>query len=76
MQGALELRALVAAISIEFQQKGVQAEDGGHQEHTAITVLDVRRVYDGMKQQTLCVYQDVALLAFDLLARIVTMRVD
>ena len=75
VQGTLELRPLVAAIGVELEQKRMQAEDGGHQKHAAITVLDVRRVHDGMEQQALCVYQDVTLLALDFLARVIAMRV-
>jgi disulfide bond formation protein DsbB len=31
---------------------------------------------DGVQQQTLCVYQDMALLAFNLLAGIIARRID
>jgi hypothetical protein len=30
----------------------------------------------GVQKQTLCIYQDMALLAFDFLARIIAMRVN
>jgi hypothetical protein len=46
----------------------MQAEHGRHEEHAAVTVLDICGMDDGVKQQALGVYQDVALLAFDLLA--------
>jgi len=33
-------------------------------------------MHEGMEQKTLRVYKDMALLAFDLLAAVVTMRID
>ena len=41
---------------------------GAHQQDPAIPVLDVGRMDDGVQQQPLGIYQDMALLAFDLLA--------
>ena len=76
LQADLEFRPLVATIGVEFQQKRVHAEQGGHQQDAAVAVLDVRRVDNGMEQQTLRVYQDMPLLALDLLAAIVPVRVN
>src|SRR3954452_7476722 len=75
-QAGLELRAGVAAIGVELEQEGVEPEEAGHQQHASIAVLDVGRMHDGVQQQTLRVYQDVALLALDLLARIIPVPVD
>ena len=67
---------LVAAVGVELQQKREQAEQRAHQQHATVAVLDVGRVDDGVQQQALGVYQDMALLALDLLARIKAGRVD
>ena len=65
-QALFELRALIASIGIEFQQKREQAEQAGHHQHAAIAVLDVGGVHDSVQQQSLCIDEEMALLAFDL----------
>jgi hypothetical protein len=75
-QSVLELRPLVAAVGVEFQQEGKRAEQRAHQQHATVAVLDIGRMDDGVQQQALRVYQDMALLAFDLLSRIKARRVD
>src|SRR5262249_21678699 len=70
----LEAGALISAIGIELQQKGIEAEQGGHEKHAAIAILDVRGMHDGMHQEALRIDENMPLLAFDLLARIVAMR--
>ena len=75
-QSLLELRTLVAAVGVEPQQKRKQAEHRAHQQDTAVAVLDVGRMDDGVQQQPLGIYQDMALLAFDLLARVKAGRID
>jgi hypothetical protein len=75
-QSLLEFRPLVAAVGIEFEQKRIQAEQRAHQQHTAVAVLDVGRMDDGLQQQSLGVYQDMAFLALDLLASVKTSPVD
>ena len=69
-QSTLELWPLVASVGIEFQQEWVHAKQGCHHHDAAIAVLDVRRMHDGVQQQALRVYQEMALLALDLLARV------
>jgi hypothetical protein len=76
LQSVLELRPLVAAIGVELQQKREPPEQRAHQHHAAVAVLDVGRVDDGVQQQALRVYQDLALLALDLLAGVKARRVD
>jgi hypothetical protein len=66
----------VAAVGVEFQQEGKRAEQRAHQQHATVAVLDVGRMDDGVQQQALRVYQDMALLAFDLLSGIKARRVD
>ena len=67
---------MIAAIRVELEQERVEAEESGHDQNTAITVLNVGRMHDGVHQQALRIDQDVALLALDLLARIVAMWID
>jgi len=74
--GVAEHRALIAAIGVEFQQERIQAEHGRHDQRTAIAVLDIGGVHDGMDQQALRVDENMPLLALDLLSRVVTRRID
>ncbi|MBB3884911.1 hypothetical protein GGR01_003782 [Acetobacter oeni] len=67
----LELRSLIATVGIELQQKWKQAEHRAHQHHAAIAILNIRRMDDGAHQQALRVYDDMTLLALDLLPGIV-----
>ena len=76
LQSLLEFRPLVAAVGIEFEEKRIQAEQRAHQQHTAVAVLDVGGMNDGLQQQSLGVYQDMAFLALDLLAGVKPRRVD
>jgi hypothetical protein len=41
-----------------------------------VAILHVRGMNDGVQQQTQRIYENVALLALDLLARIIAMRID
>ncbi len=75
-QGALELRPLVAAVGVELAQERMQAKKRAHHQHAAVAVLEIGGMDEGMQQQTLGVYQEVALLALDLLARIKARRID
>jgi hypothetical protein len=71
-----ELGALVAAISVELQQTWKHAKQRTHEQHATIAILQPRCVDDGPKQQALRVYQDMTLLALDLFARVVAMRIN
>ena len=75
-QPLLELRPLVATVGVELAQERVEAEQRAHQQHPAVTVLYVGREHDGLHQQALRINQDVALLAADLLARVIARRID
>lgn len=75
-QSGLESGALISAIGIELEKEGVEAEQGGHHKHAAITILDVGGMNDGVHQQAFGVDENVPLLALNLLARIVARRVD
>ncbi len=76
LQAILELGALVAGIGIELEQEGIQAEQRAHQQHAAVTVLQVGGMDNGLHQQALRVDEDVPLLSFDLLASVVARRID
>jgi hypothetical protein len=54
----------------------MQAEQGGPEQDATIAVLNVRFMDDGVEQQALGVYQDMTLLASDLLAAIIARRVN
>jgi len=53
----------------------MQPKHRPHQQDPTVAVLDVGGVYDGVQQQAQRVYEYVALLALDLLARIVAVRI-
>ena len=75
-QSPLKFRPLIAAVGVEFEQKRIGSEQRTHQQHAAIAVLHIGSMDNGLEQQSLGVYQDVAFLALDLLAGIKTMPVD
>ena len=57
-------------------KKGKHPEQGCQQQDAAIAILDIGAMNDGVQQQTQRVYEYMALLALDLLARIIAMRID
>jgi hypothetical protein len=71
-----KLRPLIASIGVELEQKGKGAEQGRHQQDAAGAILSVGAVHDGVDQETLRVDENVPLLAFDLFARVIAMRID
>ena len=73
---ALELRPLVAAVGIEFDQERKGAEQACHQQRPAVAVLDVGGVHDGVHQQALRIDEDMPLLALDLFARVIARRIN
>ena len=74
--GSETARATISSIGVEFQQERIQAEHGRHDQCTAIAVLDIGGVHDGMDQQALRVDENMPLLALDLLSRVVTRRIN
>jgi hypothetical protein len=72
----LEFRPLIAAVGKQLLQERIHAEQGCKQQDAAVAVLDIGGVNDGVEQQTQRIYQKVALLAFDLLACVIAMRID
>ena len=54
----------------------MQSEQGCEQQDSAVAILDVGGMDDGVKQQAQSVYEYMALLALDLLAGVVAMGID
>jgi len=75
-QPLLKFLARITGVSVELKQERVQPEQRAYQQHAAIPVLDISRKNHRLHQQSLCVYQDMPLLALDLLARVIAMRID
>jgi hypothetical protein len=67
--------SLVATVGVKLQQERKRPEHRRHPHHAAIAILDVGGMHDGERQQALRVDQDVALLVFDMLARVIAMPV-
>jgi len=75
-EGILEFRPLIASVGEKLPQKEMHFERGGKQQDAAIAILDIGGMNDGVEQQTQGVYENVALLALDLFACIIAMRID
>jgi hypothetical protein len=71
-----EDRPGIGAVREQRAQKGELSEQGGQQQHAAITVLHVGGGDQGVQQQPELVDQDVAFLALDQLAGVEAMRID
>jgi len=68
--------SFISAIDEQLLQKRKHPEQGRHDEDAAIAILNVGRMNDGVKQEAYCVDKNVPLLALDLLARIVAVRIN
>jgi hypothetical protein len=73
---ALEFLSLIACIGEQLFQKWMQTEQRREHEHATITILNIGRMHDGMHQQALRIDENVPLLAFDFLARIISRWID
>ena len=76
LYGFLELRPLIAAVGKELQQKRKGAEQGSRHQRAPVAVLHVGGMNERVHQETLRVDEDVALLALDLFARVVAVRIN
>ena len=72
----LEYRPLIAAIGEQLAQERVEAEQRRDQQDAAVSILHIGRMNNGVHQQAFRIDHDVSLLALDLLAGIVPVRVD
>ena len=75
-QRAVKARPLIGGIGEQLLQERMRPEQGRKQQDAAIAILDVGGMNDRVQQQTQRIYENVALLALDLLARIIAMRID
>ena len=75
-QRVVELRSLIAGVGEQRLQERIHSEQCRKQQDATVAILHVRGMNDGVQQQTQRIYENVALLALDLLARIIAMRVD
>lgn len=72
----VKLRALVAAVCEQLLQKWELPEQRAQDESAAITILNVGRMNERMKQQAYRIDKNMPLLALDLLSGIVAVRID
>ncbi len=75
-QGVVESWPLIGSVGKELGQEGIPSGQGREQHNATVAILDIGGMNDGVEQQTQRIYENVALLALDLLARIVAMRID
>src|SRR6266404_1147135 len=71
-----KFRPFISAVDEQRLQKWKHAEQCRHDESAAIAILDIGRMNNGVEQQAYCVDKNVPLLALDLLARIVPVRIN
>ena len=75
-QCAMEDRACIGAVGNQLGEKRELTEQRGQQRDAAVTILDPGRMDNRVQQETLCVDEDVPLLALDQLARIEAVWID
>jgi len=75
-QGVVEARPLIGRVGKQLLQERIHPEQGRKQQDAAVAILDIGGMNDGVEQQTQRIYENVALLALDLLARVIAMRID
>jgi hypothetical protein len=68
--------SFISAVDEQRLQKWKHAEQCRHDESASIAILDIGRMNNGVEQQAYCVDKNVPLLALDLLARIVPVRIN
>ena len=75
-KGIVEFRPLIGGVGKQLLQEGIHPKQSRKQQDAAVAILDIGGVNDGVQQQPQRIYEKVALLALDLLARIIAMRID
>ena len=68
--------SLISAVGEQRLQKWKHAEQCRHHQNASIAILNVGRMNDGVEQEAYCIDKNVPLLALDLLARIVPVRIN
>jgi len=71
-----KLRSLIAAVREQLLQKREFSEHCAQNENAAITILNVGRMNQPVKQQTYRIDENMPLLALDLLSYIVAVRIN
>ena len=71
-----KLWSLIAAIGEQLLKKRKFPEQCAQDESASIAILNVSAMDDGVKQQAYRVDENMPLFAFNLLARIIAMRID
>lgn len=74
--GAGHLRALIAAVRVDALDEGEQPTRPAQEIEGAVAVLNVSRMDDDVQKKAERIDEDMALAAFDLLARIKARRID
>jgi len=69
-------RPLIGTVGKQLLEEWKQTFHRRQQRDAAIAVLNAGGMNDGVEQQAQRIYQNMALLALDLLARIIAMRID
>ena len=75
-QGLLEFRPLIATVGKQLFQEGIHPEKGCKEQDATVAILDIGGMNDRVEQQTQRIYENMALLALDLFARIIARRID
>ena len=73
---SVKVRPLIGSVGKQLLQERMHPEQGRKKHDAPVAILDVGWMNDGVEQQPHCIYENMALLALDLLARIITMRID
>jgi hypothetical protein len=69
-------RPLIGPVGKQLLQERILLEQDRQQQNAPVAILNVGRMNEGLEQQTQRVYENMALLALDLLARIIAMRIN
>ena len=69
-------RPLIGAVGKQLLQEWKLAEQRRQQHDAAVAILNAGGMNDGMQHQTQRIDENMPLLALDLLARIIAMRID
>ena len=75
-QGLLEFRPLIATVGKQLFQERIHPEKGCKEQDATVAILDIGGMNDRVEQQTQRIYENMALLALDLFARIIARRID
>ena len=75
-QSVAEFWPLIGPVGKQSFQERIHPEQGRKKQDATVAILDVGGMNDGVEQQAQRIYENMALLALDLFARIIAMRID